>query len=379
MKFETKKLATAIGMAVKFIGKNIILEVTQCIQIKCTENEVTVSSTNLEIYFDTMYLSDYATLKDVEYFIIDSMIIKSIMSCKEPVIELTNRESERHSGKIATDIIIGESTITIDPVFFTEQDMPVLNFGNHKPVAVCDKIFIDELFIAGLFCTTDQIRQAMTCVNISNENNSITLVSSDGHVLFVSSKIPANELAEFKANIPMKTISLMKSLFAKHSYIRIVSSEKTNQYIGFVFEKDGYESTVYCRKVDQPYPDFRFVLENAKAKNKGTLRLKKSQFITQLLELKRLGDPATQQIKFNVLEDTASSENIGESIKYKTKIKMNPNNFVLFDGFAFSARVLLSLKYFSGDDILMHCSEAHKPFFCHDNNRTFLLMPVVIY
>jgi|GEM_PF-6103704 DNA polymerase-3 subunit beta len=139
----------------------------------------------------------------------------------------------------------------------THQDFPVLPEPENPRVATLTRAFMTDVLNATIFCTgDDEIRQALTCINLELKKDAVSAVSSDGHALSLVNKSVETSASDYiQMLLPRKSAGILLGLLDRSSADNVQLS-RSGSHVFFEFGQVSF----IARLVDERYPDVKLVL-----------------------------------------------------------------------------------------------------------------------
>lgn len=263
-------------------------------------------------------------------------------------------------------------------------ELPSISLTNAGRLVLESAQFKEALSGVLFSASTDKTKQILCGVNIrlSNDGN-LTLATTDGHRLSVSTIATTQKDSEVEITIPSKTlIEVLKSLKAQK--LETFKIEFDDLQIQFEMG----DTTIMSRVLDGNYPNYPQLLPNAFSRTCEVDRL------SLLQSLERIGALASQLNSVVALEITpdainlkVTTQDVGngqESIpcKYSSQSEESEEDETLF-AIGFSIKYLMeALKAFTCTDVILSMNSALSPVIINsfDGNEglTYLIMPIQI-
>lgn len=258
-----------------------------------------------------------------------------------------------------------------------------------------DKKFISDLATASRFTTTDEMRPAITGVNIitHTEGETITCSASDGH-----------KLISFRNKVESQHYDLKHYdvVFTKRFCTLLGAYKKVNEFDFWItpigdskkcvmckFESVGYRYEIKTRLITQQYPDFKAVIPQPQP---NALIFKKHDMLKALNSVMQWTNEITKQITIlwnekqmtNICKSFSvdDGESITVSIPFERKGECASTPFGTDETtgkIAFNSVYLKQIISECENEIELSFEKAHKPFVIHYENKTLLIMPVILY
>ena len=208
------------------------------------------------------------------------------------------------------------------------------------------------------FVTKDQMRPAMTGVNIGPE-----LCASDGHRLI---KAPGVECTPFVLPCA-KILSKLKGDI-------IIQEPEGSRYARIYAERCSF----MIRTIDQKYPDFNVVIPDP-ANTKYFISMDSEALYNDIVKILPAANKTTSQIFFDILENTvkltAQDSDTGNSAQ--TYIDRHTNR--QHTRIAFNGKLLASMLKGQKGNMSLQFNAETKPFVWQSGEFFNLIMPVIAY
>lgn len=376
MNFNPKQLHDALKIAFKCVIKNPILSITKYAVIERWGELINITTTDLEIYTRISYYNDNiptAISGDKKTFMVDSRILRLLrnaISC-----EIENIEGG--------EFITINHLIKVKLMHYCDSgDFPALP-SVHKQLFTDNSLFIDSLKNASLFTTSDELRPAMTGVNVSCEGSGvINIAASDGHKL-VATKINNTTIADsFDFVLPKKAITNIE--FKKLKTNTEVTCYAAASHCRIVYAQNDFDIEYHIRLITQKYPDFNAVIPDIKDCVK--MAMNKKELLSALEMCKYFVHDETHEIRIHgngVINNETNIRGYEDFFSVKLSISFEPIT-AQFSVAAFNAIFLEQIvKQVKGNDVMFYFINTHKPFLIveeFERHKTInLIMPVIIY
>lgn len=365
MKFEVSKLKKAMEICLPAIKKNPVLAITENFYIENNNGFMHVVATDLENLISCSYQSEsnenFATL-------LNPVVLKAFAG--KQTVDITQEErialltfDDGAILKLATDDVNDFPAITPES---TKDD---INFQYNKE-------FDGDLFAAmnGLIklATTDEMRPAMTGVNILSKEKHLQFVASDGHVLKVV-KFPFKSKKEFSFVVTKGFVKIL-SHFKK---VESIHFHKEKAHVNLKFVYSDIDVRIRSRVINQAYPDFSAVIPKDQPKKFAVNRI---EFLKRLKEILPFTNRTTNQIHVDVAGQVITTEDLDFHTSYECKVDFERNENMQHEKSAFNCKMLIMLLESTNDEfVTIGYSTVTKPFTIEGKNELLLIMPVVIY
>lgn len=302
MKIEINKnnLLKALSKADKITGKNVSLAVLQCVLIKTLENQIEISSTNLEIGIKIHVLAKVERKGQIA--VPSSLLVSYISNLTQEenlVLDYSEQTLKIIGNKSETQI----NTLSID-------DFPSI------PIVESDKIckmktndLIEGLKAVWYSASVSSIKPELSSVYLYSDSGELTFVATDSFRL--AEKKPGAETEDFESIlIPQRNVTELIRVF-EDVESEVVIHFGQNQ-VSFEVEKEIY---LVSRVVEGIFPDYKQIVPK---ESKTELCILKQDFINSL-KISNLFSDNFNQVKFhidaenNIFEINSKNTEKGES------------------------------------------------------------------
>lgn len=369
MKFSADQLSRALAICQKVAPKNGVLAITELVHLKKTGTELVLEATDLEVSVFVKYKP--GGKKNFEA-LIDPVVLKALKGKTDVNIELTKDEEIEYTFN-------DESKLKQQ--HYSVGDYPDLNVEEIDYAFSHNENIFDIIKRVSAFTTTDELRPAMTGVNIIGkmEEQTVTFVASDGHKLIRYTLPTAGVHKDFSVVI---TKSFANKL-AAFKNINAVTFSTSGLYVEIEFFVDELEVCFRNRIINQTYPDFNAVIPVDQPR---AFAVNKKEFINKLMEVDVWTNKTTHQIVVDLKEKTISTKDLDFRTDYS--VKFNPQT-EWEDRMVFNCRFLLELLKVTDQDELIFqynvsdkphvLGKVTKPVTINNENELLLIMPIIEY
>jgi len=213
-----------------------------------------------------------------------------------------------------------------------KEEFPKLpEFKDKEAVKVEQDILKEMLALTSFAVSFDETRYILNGILFKIENNSLTLVATDGKRLAViERKLKQSIDKTIKVIVPIKTIHELNRNLSEGKDVSLILGN--NQIL---FDLDSV--VVISRLIEGEFPDYRQVIP---ALSENKMQISREQFLLAVRRAALLATPDYQAVKFEVFKNkmvvSKSTPDIGESreevpVDYQgreTMIGFNPNYLI---------------------------------------------------
>ena len=240
-----------------------------------------------------------------------------------------------------------------------------------KTYDISSELLFNVLKEAKNFVGRDEIRPAMTGVRFLFSDNTMTVSSTDAHVLY-------NNVFENKGEEQSECILTSSIIPTVMSILQ--STEMTNVSIGqknIVFKTD--DCKVIARVIEGRYPNVNAVIPTS---HSTTVKVTKKDFVSTLNRAMITASKATTMVKLNIkegmMEVEAEDIDYAKSSKEKVKVNVDGNDILI----GLNCKMLLTcIDNIESEEITMEMSAPNRAVVLKDSqneSKTVLIMPVMI-
>jgi DNA polymerase-3 subunit beta len=366
-KVSSGELLRHLNTVAGAIHTNPVLAITEDFLVEIRKGVMTITATNLETSIATRLEVDSKANGAVA---IPARILLETLKALPNQVVTFDADVEQRTLVLTTDN--GMYKMAVDP----PDDFPALPVSDDKEV----EIPVDRL-LAGInytiFATTsDEMRPAMTGINVVVDFNKITFVASDGHKLVRCHVLGTATDITGSFVVPKKAMALLKGAAPQEGpcYLKF-----NKNHAFFRFEN----TEVVCRLINQAYPDFNAVIP---VNNKNVLHVSRSQLLGALKRINIFANRTTNQVFFSLDESslTITTKDLDFSNEAKEQLPCEYEGERL--DIAFNARFFIELLGALGqEEIHLTFSVPSKPVLLYPDEQyeheevMMLIMPVIIY
>lgn len=242
---------------------------------------------------------------------------------------------------------------------------------NTTPFVISNtKLFVDQFEKAKRFTSTDDLRPAMTGINLSFNSGKLEICGVDGHKLYMANfDVTGNkEDGSFICKTMVSTIlSAIKTVFS-------ISISRGIKYA--LFEVNG-NIRITSRIIDERYPDYKSVIPEHCQSSK----LNKKELLASVDKALLFANKTTNKIKFAFSGNNAeiSAEDLDFETEFKTDISADNRDFNEPFSIGFNGKYLTALvKEIDSETVTLLTSLPNRAATIKTNNELYLIMPVML-
>jgi DNA polymerase-3 subunit beta len=352
-------LVVALKLVAKAKGKNSVLPIIEEYLIHVLPTKMTVVAGNLDVFVEYDIPGQNS---DVFSFMMGEQQVKLIDKMGDVI------DFEFDGFKLT--VSSGKDVSKANP--FPVGDYPkIKSIDNTTPFAIKNtKLFVDQFEKAKRFASTDDLRPAITGINLAFNSGKLEICATDGHKLYVANfDVTGNDEdgGLICKTIVSTVLSAIKTVFS-------ISILRGVQYA--LFEVNG-NIRITSRIIDERYPNYKAVIPEHCQSSK----LNKKQLLTSLDKALLFANKVTHQIRFKFFKDNAniSTADLDYNTEFKTDIAAE--NCDIYEEFeiGFNGKFLTSLvKEIDSDTVTLLTSIPNRPATIKVDNELYLIMPVML-
>lgn len=292
-----------------------------------------------------------------------------------PARRLVNIVKELPANEITVEVDTDHvASISSGPSFFkilglTHEEFPALpNFENAKEFKFPQKDLKDSLKKTSYAISTDETRYVLNGVYFSFENNTLTLVATDGRRLaMVDHELEFPKSNEINVIVPTKAVNELQRLLGDAGDVTISIAE--NQ-IAFRLDK----LLLVSRLIEGNYPNYRQVIPD---RTVDRITLERETLLQTVHRVSLLTSDKAHSIKLSFAEDTievvSNSPEVGEA-RESIPVQYKGNEFSI----AFNPEFLMApLRNLDTDEVYLHLIDEMSPGVLKINTSfLYVLMPM---
>lgn len=246
----TAKLKKALSFVGAAVSSNPVFPVLENVKCQAKDGLVTLTSYNLQITLSATVPADLFGADGATFllpFVLTSKVIGSLPG-QEVFLTLGENNTATISEKKGTYKLAGE-----DPADFPTSKGMGTTLHSFTLAALDRMAFCTALSDAAYGCSTDDLRPAMTGVNLQSVGNSLVVAASDGHLLKRSGITVKGDLPAINIILPKRFAMILGRLSQDADQdlemdVRISSGSFSAQVGNFNAE---------CRLIDERFPDYQ--------------------------------------------------------------------------------------------------------------------------
>ena len=262
--------------------------------------------------------------------------------------------------------------MAVDP----PDDFPALPTSNDPEIMIPVERLMSGINYTIFATTSDEMRPAMTGVNVVVDFNKISFVASDGHKLVRYHALGTSTEQTGSFVIPKKAMSLLKGASPSEGNVYL---KYNKSHAFFRFE----ETQVICRLINQSYPDFNAVIP---VNNTNVIYVSRTHLLGALRRINIFANRTTNQVFFTLADNslTITTKDLDFSNEASEQLSCEYEGDAM--NIAFNARFFIELlNALSQESIHMTMSVPSKPVLIYPDEQLeneevmMLIMPVIIY
>lgn len=366
-------LNKAIKIAALSIGKNSVLPVIEKYLVKAENGQLYVETTDLNTYLSFNHQTAVDMKVEEFAFMLPVKVTRYLSTLEEQPITISSLNEDFTKIEIKSD----NGTL----VFNTEE---VGNFIKKKGGAT-DSFFKTTNLPVVLktmlpFVSNDDLRPALTAVQMELSENAAKFVATDAHTLrAVDVKgIGLHTEMTDKVLMPKKLVAVLTKLSAFK--ITEVYWDLENIWVKLYNEKTPVVVTVHSKIEDAKFPNWQAILPVIQ---NYEILLKRKEFIAAIKSAETLSNDYTRQVVLKFTKDggVIIIDNVDESVDLNLKLHdvvyvgTAPEKFVI----GFNARLLLRVLEYNQNERFSLCIEnANRATVIKNEIEYNLIMPVML-
>lgn len=366
-KVSSGDLLKHLNIVAGAIHTNPILAITEDFLVEIRKGTMTMTATNLETSISTRMAVE--SNEDGAIAIPAKILLETLKALPNQQVSF-EIDQEQRSLVLTTDT--GMYKMAVDP----PDDYPALPSSDDKEIQIPVNRLINGINYTIFATTSDEMRPAMTGVNVVVDFNKISFVASDGHKLVRYHALGTSTELTGSFVVPKKAMALLKGAAPSEGDV-FLKYNKSHAF--FRFE----DTEVICRLINQSYPDFNAVIP---VNNKNVLYISRTHLLGALRRINIFANRTTNQVFFRLADNslTITTKDMDFSNEASEQLSCE------FEGepmdVAFNARFFIELlNALSQEDIHMTLSVPSKPVLIYPDEQLeheevmMLIMPVIIY
>lgn len=353
----------AVTIGSSMAGKNKTIPILEYAKVTFKQGRIIVSSYDSESAITKVYQNSNETTDNVSFCISHNDFLGVLKALNDQVIDIDVNDKNvqiKHSNGV----------ITL-PIYNAEEYPTPAVEKEVKTYDISSELLFNVLKEAKNFVGRDEIRPAMKGVRLLFNDNTMTVSSTDAHVLY-------NNVFENKGDEQSECI-LSSSIIPTVMSI-LQSTETTNVSIGqknIVFKTD--DCKVIARVIEGRYPNVNAVIPTS---HSTTVKVSKKDFVSTLNRAMITASKATTMVKLNIkdgmMEVETEDVDYAKSSKEKVKVNVEGNDILI----GLNCKMLLTcIDNIESEEITMEMSAPNRAVVLKDSqneSKTVLIMPVMI-
>lgn len=268
------------------INANTVLPILECAVLDFRNKLLKITVSDLETFATaTMTTGDYGNFSFAIHF---DHLLNALENCEVEVLKIKVTEDKIQLYGDDFSVKIPRDEPNNYPVTPEAKDIT-------HTFQLKTKDFFKQLKIAFTVVSKDDLRPAMTGVQISDYNGQLTVCATDAHRLFHRSIEPVHDQTKgLNAILPVKFAKLATNIFKEDE----ISVDVNNNFI--VFYDSSYR--VIARLIDSRYPDWDKVVVKPDTEGIFSFFMKRKQLAAVLKFAKPYINRSNNQLKFSLKE-----------------------------------------------------------------------------
>jgi DNA polymerase-3 subunit beta len=354
---EKSKLANALKLVAKAKSKKISIPVLEEYLIQVKEDCITVIAGDLETFVEVDIPQQN---KETFAFLISEQQVKLID--KLDGLVTFDYEGLNLIMSCGKDISNSCPTLSVEyPLIDVETGIASVNVTDHK-------LFVSRFIKAKKFVSDDDLRPAMTGINIAVVDNVMEICSTNGHYLYTAKfDVQGDDL---KAICRSSVATILGSVKGIDSLSISVGSR-------YVFFDINSTIRVKSRIIDERYPDYKQVIPL----NKNSTTVNKKELLTQIDKAMLFASKTTKQVAFlaSGQELGILAEDMDLGHEYNSSIKAVNNGYESEHRFGVNGKYLTEIvKEMETETVTMLTSDPNRAITFKEGNEMYLIMPVML-
>lgn len=335
MKFiaSTSVLLKHLQLIDGVISSNTVLPILEDFLFEIEKGRLTVSSTDLETSMSVSL--DIESKTSGKIAIPAKLLMNTLKSLPEQPLTF-NIDEQSFAVEIVSDNgkykLSGENGDDFPRIPVPEdiKDIAVAS-------GVLKKAIGHSLFAVG----TDELRPAMTGVNIEVSDGGVTFVATDAHKLVRYRRVDTTSTKPVSFIVPKKALMLMNAALPSEDTQVKVSYNNSNAFFRF------NNVSLICRLIDARFPDYNAVIPT---QNPNKLVISTQEILNSLRRLTIFANKTTHQVslRFKGSELNISSRDLDFSNEANERLACNYNGADM--EIAFNGRFLIDMLNSAGSE-----------------------------
>lgn len=361
-------LNNALHKVVGVVPQKTTIGILTCILMELEDNKLSLTGTDLEISV-THHLEVNAE-EGGAVAIPAKMLQEIVKELPDVPINLSSADGE----KILLKTEMGEYKISTQP----KEDFPHINIEESEQEFKINSTVLNRLTQKTIFAvSTDELRPALTGINVEMTPMDITFVGTDGHRLskVVYKKFQAPDDVQIKVIVPTKALNLMTRNLSGEENVRVQIGE---DHIIFRLK----DAVIHSKLINGTYPNYERVLPTDNDKN---LQVNRELLLSTLRRISIFTNSLTNQVRLSITNDqiTIHSEDIEIGAEGKEVMPGHFNGEWL--QIAYNSSYLMDvLRHIDSEEIVFELKDSSSAGILRpaeiseDEDITMLLMPIRI-
>lgn len=370
MNFTISKseLYNALHKVVGVVPQKTTISILTCILLELEEQKLRLTGTDLEISVSLTIPVNTTTDGAGSVAVPGRLLLDIVRELPDVPLNI----SSDVGGKIVIKTEKGEYKIASQP----EEDFPKITVeeGEYNFKVAAD--LLAHMINSTIFAvSTDELRPALTGVNMTVLPNEFSLVGTDGHrlVRYVAKSLTLQENMQLAMIIPTKALNLLLRNLDDKQEIAIHAGE---DHVVFALGN----SIIYSKLINGTYPNYERVIPTD---NDKRLRLNRELFISTLRRVSIFSSSLTNQIRLIITpqEMTIHSEDIEFGAEAKESIPVTFTNDWMQIGYN-SVYLLEILRHVESEQVVFELKDTMSAALVYpseqkpDRDVLMLLMPI---
>lgn len=358
----------ALHKVVGVVPQKTTISVLTCILLELEDNQLRLTGTDLEV---SVTISLNVNGEENGSVAIPAKLLLEI------VRELPDVPLNIFSGvgdKIVIKTEKGEYKISSQP----KEDFPRINIEEGDVSFEIDSQLLSRMTNKTIFAVSnDELRPALTGINVELSPTEITFVGTDGHRLsrIISKELKTSDDMQLNIIVPTKALNLMLRILNSDEKVKVQVGE---DHIQFEFA----EAIIYSKLIAGTYPNYDRVIPKD---NNKKMRAQLDLLVSTLKRVSIFSSTLTYQVRF-VLEPqeiTIHSEDIEFGAEAKEAMPASFSDEWMQIGYN-SNYLMDILRHIDGDDVVFELKDSSSAAIIYpeqqqkDEDLLMLIMPIRI-
>ncbi len=366
---DISTLANAMRINNKGVSKKSVIPIIENLKLDVTPTHLTITSTDLENFI----LTTIPCHADETFsFLLPASELKLIEKLDSGSLTIT---IEEESG----NAVLTTNDETVNVAIDNADDYPVTPATNQTlPIVMFGKDFIEELKGCLDFVSKDDLRPAMTGVNMLIENGNVEICATDAHLMRVAKLSEENitDAACLSFIMNQKQCKLLTG-FKKVEKVSVEMQKIDSAvYTVFTFAENGVDVKIIGRNIDARFPDYKPVIPSS---HLTEVTVNKNELGKRIDKAMLYSNPNTMQGVFSINGNVKlTSKDIDFKKEYTCEM---PHVFKVGEDLEIGFNMCFLKKilgWVGGENVNMKMSYPSKPAIIEEGNTLMLIMPVLI-